>query len=147
METTIDIFVEGKQVGGQKELFPPRSISVPSDWVKISGAVTLKTVISHLVKQEVAEFEERQSTNQIFRVLTADQIETGKSSGRIDPAAKSTKQALDEQLAVRTALQAFEDGLFFVFVDGDQKEQLDDPVHLAAESTLRFIRLVALAGG
>ncbi len=146
MKTTTQITIEGKQIGGKKDLFPRQLLTIPIDWVK-SSPISLRTLITHLVRQEVATFEERQSANRFFRVLTAVQIETEKPTGRIDPAAKATKQSIDSDQAVRTALQAFEDGLFFVFVDGDQIEELDDPVTLAAESTLRFIRLVALAGG
>jgi hypothetical protein len=54
---------------------------------------------------------------------------------------------VDDDVAVAVALQAFEDGLYFVFLDGQQQEDLDAEVRLRPDSTLTFIRLVALAGG
>ncbi len=54
---------------------------------------------------------------------------------------------VDEEEAVATALQAFADGIYFVFLDDVQQEDLDAVVALQPESTLTFIRLTALAGG
>ena len=52
---------------------------------------------------------------------------------------------VDEAIAV--ALQAFEDGLYFVFVDDVQQNQLDSEVFLNVNSKVMFLRLTALAGG
>lgn len=48
---------------------------------------------------------------------------------------------------VHAALEAFEDGLYFVFIDDRQIETLDERVTVGAGSRVRFLRLVALAGG
>jgi hypothetical protein len=50
-------------------------------------------------------------------------------------------------VAVGTAIEAFEDGLFLVLVDGRQQTDLDAQVFVAADSTVTFVRLVALSGG
>jgi hypothetical protein len=47
---------------------------------------------------------------------------------------------------VATALQAFEDGLYLVIIDEVERRSLDEPVHLAEDSQLVFIRLTFLAG-
>ena len=49
--------------------------------------------------------------------------------------------------ATRTALLAFTDGLYQVFIDDDQIEELDQRVRVRHRSRLTFLRLVALAGG
>ena len=54
---------------------------------------------------------------------------------------------VDPEQAVETALLAFQDGLYYVFVDEQQVTELDAPVPLRAASRLMFLRLVALAGG
>jgi hypothetical protein len=43
-------------------------------------------------------------------------------------------------------LQAFEDGLYLVAVDGVEQRNLDARIFLAADSRVVFIRLVFLAG-
>lgn len=50
------------------------------------------------------------------------------------------------QEAIDTALLAFTDGLYAVFVDDAEISQLDTPVTLRPESTLVLLRLTFLAG-
>jgi hypothetical protein len=57
------------------------------------------------------------------------------------------QQQVDSDEAVAVALQAFEDGLYFVFVDDLQQTQLDSEVFLKTNSKVVFLRLTALAGG
>jgi len=49
--------------------------------------------------------------------------------------------------ALKTALQAFEDGLYFVFIDRVKIEKLDDKIDLNEKSELMLLRLTALVGG
>ncbi|MEM7802196.1 MAG: hypothetical protein AAF633_23590 [Chloroflexota bacterium] len=148
MSPTQPITIESHQLGLKKPLIPQRQIDLPDDWFGRGGEnVTLRQLLTRIVHEEVDAFHARQADLQLFRVLSAEQIEEGIAQGRIDPAAKENRQSVQADAAVRTALQAFEDGLYFVFIDDDQKESLDETVHLAANSTLKFIRLVALAGG
>lgn len=53
------------------------------------------------------------------------------------------EQAADK--AVDNALQAFEDGLYRVFLNDDELEKLDDTIHVNENDTLTFIRLTMLA--
>ena len=52
-----------------------------------------------------------------------------------------------EEQALATALEAFEDGLYLVIVDGQELRQLDQQVFLQPESRVTFVRLIMLAGG
>lgn len=53
----------------------------------------------------------------------------------------------DQQQAVDQALQAFERDLFLVTVNGERVRSLDTRLQLGPESSVRFWRLVPLAGG
>lgn len=56
-------------------------------------------------------------------------------------------EAWDEaEEAVAVALQAFEDGLYLVVIDGEERRSLDEPVYLRDDSTLVFVKLTFLAG-
>jgi hypothetical protein len=68
-------------------------------------------------------------------------------SGKVDSGERDLKQAVDVEAAVTAALQAFEDGLYFVFAGAEQIASLDSEVVLQPEMRLAFVRLVALAGG
>jgi hypothetical protein len=45
------------------------------------------------------------------------------------------------------AVEAFQEQSFFLFVDGRQVDSLDEEVALHADSEVRFLRLMPLAGG
>jgi hypothetical protein len=53
---------------------------------------------------------------------------------------------VDEEEAVSTVVQAFEDGLFLVIMDGEEKKELDGEVFLKVDSNLVFIRLTMISG-
>ena len=55
-------------------------------------------------------------------------------------------QSVDPDEAVATALQAFLDGLYLVFIDDVEQRDLDAQVFLTPESKLTFLRLTFLAG-
>ena len=147
MPNPVAVTVEGQQLGLKKPLIQPRKIELPETLTSQANVVTLRNLIHYLVQLEVDAFQDRQENRQLFRVLTAAQIEAGKNEGRIDPAEKNLWQVVNLEEAVRTAIQAFEDGLYFVFFNEQQLTSLDDAIQLTDESSLKFVRLVALAGG
>ena len=60
---------------------------------------------------------------------------------------RNLDQEVDEEQAVAAALQAFEDGIYLVAVDGRELRDLDQAVYLTQDSRVTFIRLALLAGG
>lgn len=141
------ITIEGKQLGSKRALFPDYSLPYPPAAAARAGRMTLRDFIGHVVGEEVLAFRRRQEARHLFRVLTAREIAAGAERGKIDPAGRELDQEVDDAAAVATALQAFEDGIYFVFVDGKQYTALDEVVVVNPGSTARFVRLVALAGG
>ena len=57
----------------------------------------------------------------------------------------SDKKA-DENEAVQTALQAFDDGLFRAFVGETELESREQEIKIGENSEITFIRLTMLAG-
>lgn len=139
------ITIVGKQAGSKKPLFPDHFLPFT---LAENGQTTLRTLIQQVVVDEIAAFRQRQEKRQLFHALTAAEITQGAMMGKIDSGGREMPiQNVDEETAVSTAQQAFEDGLYFVFVDGEQIETLDNPLYLAPNSTVAFVRLVALVGG
>jgi hypothetical protein len=139
--------VRGRLLGSKKVLFPDRSWSYPTEWESASGRTTLRDLISRIVSDEVAAFRRHQTERRLFRVLTEREIDEGAGSGKIDPAGHDEQQEVDEEAAVFRAIEAFSDGLYFIFIDGEQQTELDQPLYIRPNSVITFIRLVALAGG
>jgi hypothetical protein len=145
MSTTIN--VEGKILGQKRPIFTDWRIQLPPKEDKSGEHIRLRDLITHLVVEEVAAFRQRQEERRLARIMTPAQIEQGVQKGKVDPGERDLRQAVDIDQAISNALQSFEDGLYFVFVDGDQQQNLDNEVILHTNSKVTFIRLVALAGG
>ncbi len=84
---------------------------------------TVEDLIVCAVKAEYAAFRERQET-----------------------AARSVSEKLSERQAVEIAIQAFEDGVVAVFIDGTKYENLCDRLELKGEETVTFVKLTMLTG-
>lgn len=144
---TTTITVEAKVLGQRKPLFANWVLALPPGWENALECILLRDLIARIVRQEVTAFQARQAQRRLLRVLTPSEIGTGAAKGRIAMGGTELDQEPDPHVAVETALQAFEDGLYFVFVDGKQRTALDDQVQLGPGSQVTFVRLVALAGG
>jgi hypothetical protein len=139
--------VSGRSLGGKKPLFADLSVALPPG-LHEDGGMTLRHVIDHVVREEVAAFQKRQRDRLMLRALSARQIEDAVERGKVDSGGSEIQpQDVDPDAAVGAAIQAFEDGLYFVVVDGQQARELDRQVFLRPDSQITFIRLTLLAGG
>lgn len=111
------------------------------------GQYTLQSLLTALVEHELAAYNERQDSVGVLRVLTEKELSEGAASGKIQTSPQARASTVSLQQAVSTALQGFEDGLYYVFCDDQQIEDLQAPLDLRPDSSLLLLRLVALAGG
>ena len=133
--------IEGKIPGGRKPLFPDWTLTVPDT------RPTLRALLAEIVAHEVEAFRARQTDRQTISLLTQQQIELGVMRGKVDAGGNAETQDVDTETAIVTAIQAFEDGLFYLFLGDEQLTELDEELTLTDTSKLTFIRLTALAGG
>jgi hypothetical protein len=139
--------IRGKSLGRRSPLFADFSVSPPPG-LPSDGGVTLRDLIEHVVREEVAAFQRRQRDRLALHALTARQIEEAAQRGKIDSGGSEVPaQEVDPEAAIAAALQAFEDGLYLVAIDDGQVEHLDRQVFLRPDSQVTFIRLTLLAGG
>ena len=141
------VTVECRVVGRSKPVIADWAVPLPPELSGGDGAVTLRDLITCVVVAEVDAFNRRQSEACFIRVLSENQIREGMVKGKIDCGGKESVQEACADDSVAAALQAFEDGLYIVAVDGEQKEELDREVHVRPGSRVAFIRLAMLAGG
>ena len=143
------IHVKAKMVGKRRPLVPNWAVPIPED-IETKNRATLRELISLVVIAEVEAFEDRQAERRFMRVLSKSQIENAAQRGKVDAAkapAAMTDVVVDREQALSNALTAFEDGLYYVFLNEVQIETLDQPIFLTAGSQVTFLRLVPLAGG
>ncbi len=142
------VLVEARVVGKKKPFLDEWSVDLPpQESGHGDGGLTLRELIARVVRAEVASFKKRQRARRLVQVLSARSIEAGRARGKIDSGGRDLKQEVDAEQAVGRALSAFEDGLYLVFLDGEERKDLDEQVFMNRDSRLLFLRLVALAGG
>ena len=134
------MIVEARVVGGRDRL---EDTHVPLE----RGGHRLETVLQALVRAELAAFEERQRDRSLLRVLTPTDLVRGVETGRYSAGPRPRQQAPSYDDAWARAREAFQDGLYVVFLDDRQVESLDDTILVTTDTRLRLVRLVALAGG
>jgi hypothetical protein len=141
------ITISGKTVGRKQPLFADWSIPYPPDLREGGGRLTLRDLITRIIRGEVEAFRKRQEDRQFVHALTARQIDEAAAAGKVDMGGRRLKQPVNEEEAIAAALPAFEDGLYLVILDGEEQADLDREVHLQPDSRVTFVRLVLLAGG
>ena len=138
--------VATKVIGHKSAPLSEFAVSLPPALTGPS-APTLREMLAFLVEREVAAFHERQEARRLAVVLSPDDIAAGAARGKIDSGERDLGQRVDPAAAVAAAIQAFEDGFYYVFLDEAQVEALDAPLAVAEDSRLLFVRLTPLAGG
>ena len=139
------VTVSARVVGQKRPVVPEYRLLSPFD--EDTHQLTLHTLITRIVTEQIEAFRQRQDESHLQQVLSPASIVRGASAGRIDPGEQELTQPVDDAAAVSAALQAFEDGLYFVFLDDIQVDLLSQPVRLNEDSRIMFVRLIALAGG
>ena len=145
--TPTTLVIDGQLFGRNRALFPDVSLPVPAEW-QADAPLTLRDLIAGIVREQVKAFGERRADRRFLHALSAAQIEAGAERGKIDMGGRTEDEPdVDPDAAVATALLAFEDGLYYVFMDNEHRTSLDDAIKLRTETRVTFLRLVALAGG
>jgi hypothetical protein len=142
----LDIQIEAKVAGSSKSFPSTWDVQLPVDTLPPLHC-TLKDFIELVVRDEVEAFKERQKERRLNRIMSPEEISSGIQKGKLDPGAREVQQDVNLEDAVHTALQAFTDGLYYVFLNEQQITDLESEILVHDGSQVTFLRLVALAGG
>lgn len=141
------MLISARVLGTRKRPLDDWSIPVPPDLgTDGDGGITLRDLISRIVRAEVDAFAARSRGRRFVRVLSAREIDDGSKRGKVDPGGRPQGAPVDPDAAVGAALQGFVDGLYIVLIDGAEQRDLDRRVFVHSESRLVFLRLTFLAG-
>jgi len=138
--------IEARVTGRRRGLIPQWQLPI-DDLVTAGSPLTLREFIERVVHAEVKAFGERRAERTLVRLLSEREIDEQAARGRVDLGGRELEQEVDVDASVGVALESFEDGLYFVLIDGRQYESLDEQVDVADDSRVTFLRLVPLAGG
>ena len=140
--------IQGRTLSRKEPLFPEFTVQLPPEVERGASGITLRALLARIVRNQVEAFDKRQSERRFLRALTERQIQAAVQKGKVDLGASEVPiVAVDVDGAVGTACQAFEDGLFLVFLDEVEQKQLDAQVYPKPDSRLMFVRLSMLVGG
>jgi hypothetical protein len=132
----MQLTVKAKQLGRKRDLIDKLVIEIED----IGKGPTVAELIRAVVIQQVREFNSRPNELTILPLL--DQEAAGKISfGSIYNDTKA-----DPSDAVKTALLAFQDGLFVIFANEQEYTKSEQVIHLQEDTIVTFIRLTFLAG-
>lgn len=138
------MIIESKVLGHRARPFEPWRID--REAIGSVDTLSLRDLLERIVRWEVAAFEQRRRERMLERVLSPGEIGAGAIRGKIDMGGREVGPAADADRAVDSALLAFRDGFYYVFLDERQLEDLDETVTVHQDSRLLFVRLVPLAG-
>jgi hypothetical protein len=134
------IFVTMKSLAKRKDYLTKKEIHLES------SPTTLRVLLTELVSIQVQEFNATKSETNMVSFLTNEEIEQQVYAGKVGFGTKYSDQKADLQTAVRVAIQAFEDGLYRVFINEKESLVLDERLGLQENDQLTFIKLTMLAG-
>ena len=105
-------------------------------------------LLAAFVTAEVARFNERATSGEtVLRYLTNEEIADAATVGKIGFGADYNGQVQDLDTAIENTRQSFEDGIYRIFINGNEVgDALDTPVTLRENDEITFVRLTMLAG-
>ena len=133
--------ISGKVLGKSQNLFTTWQMDLPEQ------SSTLEELLERIVRSEIQAFQARQADRRLTKVLGLVEIEAGVAVGKVSSGGIELDRVVDVRGAVETALQAFKDGFYLVFIDDEQQENLAAKVALTGSSELLFLRITPLVGG
>ena len=134
------LYVTVKSLGKRKNVLTKQAIELPTI------PSTLRELITAVVTLNVEQLSDQQTNTDWFPLLTGAEIEARSENGKVGFGAVYHEQLPELAKAIDTALVAFEDGLYKVFIREEEAGQLDAPLTLMEEDELVFIKFTMLAG-
>ncbi|MCT8137798.1 hypothetical protein H1D32_08535 [Anaerobacillus sp. CMMVII] len=107
---------------------------------------SLQQLITEIITVNVKQFNEKEGEKPLVDFLTTSEILQQSTTGKVGFGTKYNENKTDLEEAINTAIQAFHDGLFKVFVNEREQESLEAPLQLEDGAEVVFIKLTMLTG-
>ena len=144
MNLNVQVKQAGKKVNKIKKVVmeikePPKTVE------ELLIAAVKQTRELFVQKRKKSEKLEQGDLSQVS-LYNEEQIEDMASVGKVVFGFSLNNRVPSEKEAIETALQAFEDGLVAIFIEGTRYEDIKSPLALVGEETVTFVKLTMLTG-
>lgn len=112
----------------------------------LSERITVRELIRERVHHEVREFNRRQ-TDSVFHGLVQPTDTEQVLNGRPSEYRLKQPRPIDWEAQFARALEGFARNAYFVIIDGQQVESLDQEFVIGPATNVSFVKLVPLIGG
>lgn len=146
MDDALTLTIETKVVGQSRAKIAPWQVTLASR-VAPGETLSVRDLLIDIVTLEVEAFRERQEQRRLTAMLAPEEIARAAERGKVGMGGHNLMQSVSVSDAISAALQAFEDHLYYIFMDGQQLLSLDEEITVRQGGRLLFVRLVALIGG
>ncbi|SHE46665.1 hypothetical protein [Chryseobacterium sp. OV279] len=141
----MEIKVTVKQLGRKHPVLSEQKLEIMYDDSRISLDDLLQLIVQQQVEAFNAQSFELEDTD-YTKIPSENYLNILTDTGKAGFGSIYNEKKANLQKAQENAIQAFEDGMFAVFYNDEQLENLSETIDLSLEHTFTFIRLTFLAG-
>lgn len=138
---TIELRRPGRKLRSQ----PTYETTLPPNLVGRDKTITLRQLLTALIEQEIAAYKIEQKEQILLPFITAGQVNMERSQIGANHLIEAPTMSVSADHAIKAALQAFQNGLFFALINEQQHDELDTPLVLPAHNRITLVRVIALA--
>ncbi|MDR2236781.1 MAG: hypothetical protein LBE92_11715 [Chryseobacterium sp.] len=141
----MEIKIIVKQLGKKHPVLSEQKIDIEYT----ENTIALEQLLKLIVQQQVEAFNARSfelEDEDYTKIPTENYLNILTDTGKVGFGSIYNQKRADLARAQENAVQAFEDGMFAVFYNDEQLEDLTQTIDLSLEHTFAFIRLTFLAG-
>ena len=141
----MEIKVTVKQLGKKHPVLSEQKIEIAYK----DSNISLENLLELIVQQQVDAFNAKsfELEDEDYAKIPQDSyLNILTDTGKVDFGSIYNLKKADVQKAQENAIQAFEDGMFAVFYNDEQLEDLTQTIDLSLQHPFTFIRLTFLAG-
>ncbi|KAA5821376.1 hypothetical protein FPF71_15980 [Algibacter amylolyticus] len=106
----------------------------------------LKDLLVACVSSKIKDYNSKRENNQLLSFLTPSQIQEQSETGKIGFGDIANYNLADEQASIETAIQAYKDGMFLVFINDEEITDLNENISLTPDTNITFLRMTFLTG-
>jgi len=134
------VWITVKSLGKRKPALAKQAAELPET------TNTLRQLIKNMVAQQVKTTQHKKNDAEWLAYLMPEDIQEQAAAGKVGFGAIYNDGVPDVEGAMATAVTAYEDGLFKVFLNDEELQGLDEPLILQEDDNVVFIRFTMLAG-
>ena len=148
--SSIMVEVESRIVDGNPDLMglEPVPIELETTEITVEDLIrrTVHEQVDGLMRRKIGEAEAQRALARQY--LSQGEVEKQARMGSIRARAKVRGiPRISVESEIKKAVQAFENGVYVVLVNGRQVDSLDETLTLQEANKIAFVRLMPLAGG